>query len=370
MMVVYNHRLELIQRLLSIGHDVVIVAPGSGEETELIEMGVKFIDTYMQNRGMNPFRDLKLISELVTVFRREAPDVILTFYTKTNIYGGIAARICGIPYIENITGLGSAVSGGGLFGKLMLKLYAIAIKDASVVFFQNETNRELFRKNSIYVKRERRLPGSGVGLERFKPLPYPETEDINFVFVSRVLKEKGIDELLEAAREIRREFPGAVFHIVGPYDSNYSGILAKSAEEGDVVVYGKMFDIRPVLEMSHCTVFPSYYAEGMANVLLESAASARPLITTDMPGCRETVEDGVTGLIIRPRDVEDLKEKIRMFIGMSHSEREKMGLEGRRKMEREFSREIVVDAYVEEIDRALGRRKVLGIRDELLGIRC
>lgn len=354
MMNIYNHRLELINRLLSLGHTVSVVAPSSGEEKALIQMGVLFIDTPVDNRGKNPLNDLRLLSRLMKVFKHERPDVVLTFYTKTNIYGGLAARMLKIPYIENITGLGSAVANGGLLGKVMLRLYGAAVKKASIVFFQNTSNQKFFHDKHIALLSEKLLPGSGVSLERFTPLPYPTEESTKFVFISRVLREKGIYEFVEAAKIIKREFPAAEFHVVGPYDESYSEYLNQNKEEGNIIVHGKVIGINSTLSWSNCTVFPSYYAEGMANVLLESAASARPIITTDMPGCGETVEDGETGFVVRPKDAEDLADKIRKFLALSREQQIQMGLKGREKMQKEFNREIVVEAYVSEINKILG----------------
>lgn len=351
MMNIYNHRVELIRRLLSLGCKVLLVAPGSGEEKALVEMGVRFFDTPVDNRGTNIRNDIGLLMSIVKIIRREKPDVVLTFYTKTNIYGGLACRITGTPYIENITGLGSAVSKGGVMQRLMIRLYGMATKKASVVFFQNISNKKFFKDHNIRLNRIRMLPGSGVSLTRFKPLPYPEVDTLEFVFISRVIKEKGIFEYVEAAERIRKKHPNAVFHVVGPHGKGLGEYLRDAHDKGHIKYHGKLFDVLPLLRRSHCTVFPSYYAEGVANVLLESAASGRPVITTAMPGCGEAVDDGVTGFVVKERDSGDLVEKIERFISLPHERKVEMGLNGRKKMEREFNRDIVIDAYVEEIEK-------------------
>ena len=188
------------------------------------------------------------------------------------------------------------------------------------------------------------------------PIPYPHSKTIEFLFISRVIKEKGIDEYLEAAKVISEKYPDTIFHVIGPADENYIPILEESQRKGHIKYHGKLFDIKPLLQKSHCTVFPSYYAEGMANVLLESAASARPLITTDLPGCGETVEDGRTGFIVNPQDSIDLISKIEKFILLPFETKKDMGLKGRKKMEKEFDRKIITDAYIDEINLILKKQ--------------
>lgn len=354
MMNIYNHRLELINKLLSENMEVIIVAPKGKEIQKLIDKGVVFIDTPVDNRGMNPFKDFKLLMSLYKVLRSKKPDVVLTFYTKTNIYGGIACRLCNIPYIENITGLGSAISNGGLKAKLMKFLYSTAVAEASMVFFQNQSNKEFFRSNRIKIKAYQLLPGSGVSLQRYNLLPYPDDNTIQFLFVSRILKEKGIFEYIEAAKNIRLKYPNTIFHVVGPCDGEYLEFI-KDAQERNIIKYhGKLYDLHPIIESTHCTVFPSYYAEGMANVLLESAASGRPIITTNLPGCGEAVDDEITGFVVNEKDAENLSQVIEKFILLTMEEKIKMGKAGRNKMEREFDRNIVVNAYIDAIYHIIG----------------
>ena len=350
MMVVYNHRLELIKELLKHKHKVYILTPYGEEEENLKRIGATCIDIKIENRGKNPFQDLKLLKTLISSYKKYKPDVILTFYTKTNIYGGLAARICKIPYIENITGLGSFVSNGGIMAKVMMDLYKQAVKKSHIVFFQNTQNQNFFHQLRIPMKKEKLLPGSGVSLERFKPLPYPENTDYQFVFISRILKEKGIYEYVEAAEIIKKKYPNTTFHVIGPYNHDFDVYLKNAQDKGIVKVHGKVFNVSEYIRDSHCTIFPSYYGEGMANVLLESAASARPIITTNYPGCGETVEDGKTGFIVEPMNTNDLVNKIQLFINLDLEEKKQMGLAGREKMEKEFDRRIVINAYMKEID--------------------
>lgn len=357
MMNIYNHRLELIKRLISLNMNVSVVAPHGGEEQELQRIGVKFIDTAVDNRGTNIVHDICLLWNLIAIIRREKPDVVLTFYTKTNIYGGLACRITATPYIVNITGLGSALSGKGLLQRVMIKLYHQAVKAANMVFFQNQPNQKFFEENKITVRKSSLLPGSGVCLDRFKPLEYPTTHDVTFIFISRILKEKGIEEFVEAAKIILQKYPSTKFQVIGPANEEYLDYLNSAQKQGIINYYCKQFDIQPFIRQSNCTVFPSYYAEGMANVLLESAACARPIITTALPGCGETVDDNVSGYIVKERDSVDLASKLEKFILLSDNKKKMMGIMGRKKMEKEFDREIVIDAYVSEISTILNSNK-------------
>ncbi|MCH5224638.1 MAG: glycosyltransferase family 4 protein [Muribaculaceae bacterium] len=359
MMNLYHHRLELIKALLERDYKVAVAAPRSGEEKKLEKLGCRFINMPVDNRGTNIGKDLGLLRHLRKIYRNERPDVILTYYTKTNIYGGMVAGWEGIPYIENICGLGTTLVGDGAFSKVMGYLYRQALKKASFVFFQNKSNIKFIGERNIYRGPHTLLPGSGVSLERYQPLPYPETENIEFLFCSRVLKEKGIDEYLKAAKEIKKKYPKTQFHVAGPCEPSYIGEIEKHFKEGLIHYHGKVMELQPLLERIHCTVLPSYYPEGMANILLESAASARPIITTGLPGCGETVEEGVTGFVVKEKDARSLAAAMEKFILLPHEEKEKMGIAGRKKMEREFDRQIVTDKYLEKIGELISQKKNL-----------
>ncbi|MDE5785500.1 MAG: glycosyltransferase, partial [Duncaniella sp.] len=228
-----------------------------------------------------------------------------------------------------------------------------AVRNASIVFFQNTANMHFFDDKHISLRAKKLLPGSGVSLKRFEKLDYPAAPPTRFVYISRILKEKGIYEYIDAARIVREKYPDTVFHVVGPFTDEYRDLLETAQKDGIIKVHGKQYDIIPFLKDSHCTIFPSFYGEGMANILLESAASGRPIITTDVPGCGEAVEDGKTGFVVKAQDAADLASKIETFMKMPDAERMAMGDEGRRKMEREFDRQIVIDAYVSEINKIL-----------------
>lgn len=349
MMNLYNHRLELIKRLLGLGYEVTVAAPEGGEVNDLVKTGCKFINMPVDNRGTNIKNDLVLLRDLHKIYKKEKPDLILTFYTKTNIYGGIVARQMKIPYVENICGLGTSLVKENLLGKFMRLLYKNALKRASFVFFQNNDNIRFISENKIYTGQHDLLPGSGVNLDRYEALPFPKNKNAEFLFCSRVIRDKGIDEYLKAAREIKKTHPECVFHVAGPCDPSYENIIKKAEEEGVIKYHGKLLDLHPLLSRIQCSVLPSYYPEGMANILLESAASGRPIITTNLPGCGETIEDGVTGIVVKEKDSESLIKAIENFLNLEIEDREGMGKKGREKMEREFNRDFVTDKYIKKI---------------------
>jgi len=280
------------------------------------------------------------------------PDVVLTYTIKPNIYGGIACRLFKAPYIANITGLGTAVENKGMLQKIAIILYRIAFKDIKCVFFQNEENRRFFIDNNIAVGKDRLIPGSGVNLEHFNVLNYPPDDIVEFAFISRIMKEKGIEQYLEAAEYIKNKYPNTRFHVCGFCEEDYQDRLEEMQSKGIIIYHGMLCDVREILKITHCTIHPTYYPEGMSNVLLESAACGRAIITTNRSGCREIVDDGVSGYLVKQKDSIDLIEKIEQFLALSLEDKKRMGLAGRKKVEKEFDRKIVVDAYMEEIEKA------------------
>lgn len=353
-LVVFGFRGELIERLISDGYDVTVSFPngpfGEGEETSK-QFGCKFVETAIERRKTNPFADLKLISDYIKLIRQIKPNVVLAFTAKCDTYGGIACRITHTPFIPNITGIGSGMADGGIVEKILVLLYRVSLKKAQIVFFQNEQDKEYFLSKKIEFKRCAVLPGSGVNLQKYKPLEYPYSKPIIFTYIARVMKAKGIGQFLDAARTLKGR---AEFHICGYCEEDYKEIIEKEQSIGTIVYHGLVDNIIDYEEKSHCIVLPTFHPEGISNVLLEAAACARPIITTDRAGCREAVEDGVTGLLVKERDSLDLIDKMERFLSMSTQERRDMGLKGRQKMEREYDRQIVVKAYMSEIENLLG----------------
>lgn len=352
-LVVFKFRGELIERLIADGHNVTVCFPngpfGEGEKTAK-EYGCKFIENKMDRRGTNPFKDLFIIKEYCAVIRKVKPDVVLAYTVKPDVYGGIACRMMNVPFIPNITGLGKGLDEGGLVQKITVFLYKAAIKKAKCVFFQNTSDKAFFDTNKIKYKKGVILPGSGVNLNQFQPLPYPaENEPIRFIYVARVMKAKGIEQFFDAAHEIKKRFPDTEFHICGFCEEDYKDALEEKVRLGEVIYHGLVDDVREYEKNCHCIVLPSFHPEGISNVLLEGAACARPLITTDHAGCKETVDDRTTGFIVKQRDSQDLVEKMTTFIELPYEKKVLLGNMGRKKIESTFSRQIVVDAYLKEI---------------------
>ena len=348
--VLYNFRIELVERLLQEKNEVYICLPYGEKVDEMVKMGCKFIPIEIDKRGTNPVKDFKLIRDYRRIFREVKPDVILMYTTKVCIYGGIVAGRMGIPYLENISGLGTAVENKSPIQGLMLQLYKAAVKKASCVFFQNNNNLEFFNNHKIKCKKYKVIPGSGVNLERWYPMEYPSEENgIHFLFIARVIKEKGIEQYLQCAKYIRKKYPNTVFHVLGPCDGDYKDILGKYQENGIIEYHGMIQDTREYLKFAHCTIHPSFYPEGISNVLLESAACCRPVITTDRSGCKDTVDDGLSGFICKQQDTKSLIDCVERFLALSNDERKTMGVKGREKVKREFDRQTVINAYMEEI---------------------
>ncbi len=347
----YNIRLELIQKLLQEKYEVHICLPYGEKVDKLVEIGCKYIPVEIDKRGTNPIKDFKLMLDYNRILKQVKPDIILTYTTKPDIYGGIVAGRLKIPYLLNISGLGTALEFDTPLQKLMIVLYKTAGKHAQCVYFQNQENLDFFLKRNMYKGKYQLIPGSGVNLNKWKLLEYPnDDKSVEFMFVARVIKEKGIEEYLATAKQIKTEYPNAVFHVFGPCDGDYGQMLKEYEDAGYIQYHGTVQDTGVYLKNVHCAIHPSYYPEGISNVCLEAASSGRPVITTDRSGCRDTVDDGVTGFIFEQRNTEQLIDCVRRFMQMSNEERRKMGLAGRRKMEREFSREIVVEAYMGEIE--------------------
>ncbi len=348
----FKFRKELIEKLLT-KHSVCISLPYGDYINEFTKMGCDFINTEINSRGTNPITDLQLILKYNSIIKKVKPDVVLSYTIKPNIYGGIICRINNIPYIPNITGLGSAVENKSILQKITISLYKIAMKNASCVFFQNEENMNFMLKNGIIKSNYKIIPGSGVNLDYYNVLDYPNDNKLKFVYISRVMKEKGIDQYIEAAKYITKNNENVEFHILGNSNDTYKKKLIALEEEGIIKYHGMQKDVKEFLKNSHCTIHPTYYPEGMSNVLLESAACARPIITTDRSGCKEIVDDCITGFIIKQRDTLDLISKIDKFISLSYEEKKNMGLAGRSKVEQEFSRNIVINEYLNEIRKVI-----------------
>ncbi|MBE7100553.1 MAG: glycosyltransferase family 4 protein [Clostridiales bacterium] len=344
--VIYNFRLELVEALLSNGYQVVIVSPYGKRIDFLTQLGCKFIELNLARHGKNLFQDLNLLKNYKKILKLEKPDVVLTYTIKPNIYGGMACQSLKIPYIANITGLGDAIENGGLLQKITLFLYKLGLKKAKNVFFQNASNQKFFLDNKIVKGNNDLLPGSGVNIERFAYAEYPTNDAIKLLFIGRITRDKGVNELAEVAKIIASKYQNVVFDIVGWADEG-----SKNPFEtlGNCYCHGSQVEVKPFIEKTHAIVLPSYH-EGMANVLLEAASCGRPILASNIPGCQETFEEGVTGFGFEPKNIESLCEVIEKFIALPYEQKCEMGKLGRKKMEEQFNRQIVVNKYLEQIN--------------------
>lgn len=346
---IVNFRMELIQALIKEGHTVAVALPDHERNQEIRNLGCDVISLPILRKNKNPLKDLAIVKHILGIIKVFKPDIAFTFTIKPNVYGGIACAMKHVPYVANITGLGTAVENGGLMQKITTTLYKIGLKHAQKVFFQNSENRDFMLNRGVYKGDYKLIPGSGVNLTRFKLTDYPPPDTINFVYVARLMKEKGIEEYFDAATYIKEKYPNTQFHICGYYEGAYEERLKSLEKKGIVTYHGMVKDMTTIYSFTHCTILPTFYPEGMSNVLLESAASGKALITTNRAGCREIVENGINGYIIKPQDSKDLIEKIEKFLSLSYDEQMAMGIAGRKKVEREFDRNFVVDAYIKEI---------------------
>ena len=345
----YQFRWELIEALMK-DHRVVLSLPDGALVRPLEALGCRFLDTPVDRRGINPMTDLKLFWQYRKLLRQERPDLVITYTIKPNIYGGMACRLLKIPYAANITGLGTAFQKQGLLRKLVTRLYKTALKKAKVVFFENSANMELLQSEKIVRPDQcHLLRGAGGNLDHYTPAPYPEDGPVRFLFVGRVMKEKGVEELFAAMARLRAEGTDCCLDVLGGYEENYADTIRGYEEAGWLHYHGYQTDVRPFIAQAHCFVLPSWH-EGMANTNLECAAMARPLITSDIPGCREAVIEGESGLLCRPKDADSLDEAMKRFLSLPPETRAQMGRAGRAHMEAVFDKKKVVADTISALD--------------------
>lgn len=340
----YQFRRELLSELIDLGHDVYISLPNGELVQPLIDAGCKFVDTPVDRRGINPATDFGLIRNYFRILKEISPDLVITYTIKPNIYGCFSCRVKKIPYAANITGLGTAFQNEGMLKKFVTILYKVALKKAKVIFFENSENMRIFQELGICKNREqcKLLNGAGVNLEHFYYSEYPkEDSPVHFLFVGRVMKEKGVDELFEAMERLQSSGQKCVLDMLGGYEENYSSIIEKYQKAGWLNYYGYQEDVRPFIEKCHCFVLPSWH-EGMANTNLECAAMGRPLITSNIPGCREAVVENESGFLCEAKDSDSLYNAMAGFLSLTQEQRKTMGCVGRKHMEDVFDKKMVV----------------------------
>lgn len=343
----YDFRSEFLERLVR-QYELIVGLPDRGKAKELEEIGCKIIDTPLNRRGMNPLEDFRLFRTYHRLLKQIGPDLVLTYTIKPNIYGGMSCRLMKIPYLATITGLGSTFHQKGLLLRAVIFLYRKGLKKASCLFFQNEENQRIFEKYRIRGKSSRLVSGSGVNIHKHRMEPYPMGDEFRFLFVGRVMREKGIEEFLEAAEALCSK--KVRFQIVGYCDEDYQERLDRLEVRGVIEQLGFQPNIHEFLTQASAVVLPTYH-EGMSNVLMEASSTGRPVLATNISGCREVFAEGETGLGFPPGNSADLIRAIRQFMEIPVGERALMGRKAREKMGKEFNRERVIDIYMEEIEK-------------------
>ncbi len=355
-----NFRAGLIRALQAHGWEVVAIAPPDEHAQRLIEMGCRFVPLEMDNKGTNPVRDAKLFLRYLLTLRRERPAAFLGYTIKPNIYGSLAAHSLGIPVINNVSGLGTAFIRDTWITRVVKGLYRLALRRSHTVFFQNEDDRRVFVDNKLVAPdRTALVPGSGIDLQRFKPAEVPRRrQGFRFLLIARLLYDKGVGEFVDAARLIKPTHPEARCALLGFLDAENRTAVSRDdvdrwVSEGIIEYLGSSDDVRPFIAEADCVVLPSY-REGTPRTLLEAAAMAKPLIATDVPGCREVVEDGQNGFLCRVKDARDLATKMIAMMEMAPADSRAMGEASRKKMERQFDEHLVIDAYLGRLEAAVG----------------
>lgn len=367
---IINFRTGLIRGLMDAGYEVVVAAPHDRFSAEIERnLGCRYVELPIAGHSRSPVTDLALFSRFVSLMRAERPDAFLGFTVKPNVFGSLAANLFGIPCINNIAGLGSVFNETSATARIVALLYRAALRRSHRVFFQNRDDLALFTERGLVrLDQADLLPGSGIDTARFAPAAKAAPasgEAFTFLLVARLLKEKGLSELAAATRTVLRVYPHARTQILGPRDADNpasidQGELDDWIASGVFDYLGMAGDVRPALAQADCFVLPSYYREGTPRALLEAAAMGKPIITTDMPGCRDVVDDGVNGFIVPPRDAAALAEAMRSMIEASPAERKKMGLASRAKAERQFDERIVIERYLQALDAVFLKSRTAG----------
>lgn len=344
----WQFRKELVEALQK-EHEVILAMPFVGHEEDFRKMGIECIPVSMNRRGVNPFAEAKLLRDYKRLLQKISPDFVLTYSIKPNIYMGLLCSCKKIPYYANVQGLGTAFQKPVLAGFVTV-LYRIAFRKVKYVFFENKENaREFDERNIVSADRQVVLPGAGINLEKYKMEPYPNHSRVHFLYLGRIMKEKGIEELFYAVRRLKEENENFVLDLAGFFEDIYKKQVEELEQLGIVHFYGFQSDPRPFYTEADCVVLPSYH-EGMSNVLLEAAATGRPVITSNIPGCRESVENGKSGLLVEVKNKEMLYQAMKKMLHCSREEREEMGKAGREKMKREFRKEAVVERTVRSLE--------------------
>jgi len=351
---IFNFRRNLISSLIASGYRVYAIADDAKYSEELKLLGCEYINIPLKSRGKNPIYDFWTFMILIFTYRKIRPDVVCNYSPKMNLYSAIVASVFCIPFITNINGLGVIFNKSNWLSFLVKQMYKVSQIKAHKVFFQNDEDMDLFiSENLISIDKAEKIPGSGVDLQRFKVVHANNDQVTRFLFLGRLLLEKGIIDYIEAARKIINSTEKVTFSILGPLLEGYKEVSQDRVDDWikeGFVYLGFTDNVKEEIRKHDCIVLPSYYREGVPKSLMEAAAMGKPIITCDSIGCRELVDDGINGFLCRPKDPEDLKVKMMKIIKLTHQERIDMGLQGRKKVVSHFDENIVINKYLEEIN--------------------
>lgn len=356
---IYNFRKGLVHYFISRGDEVIVLTPQDEYVSKVKDWGVKWINTPLEGTGSNPLKDLKYLKCLKTIFKDEKPQVVLSYTVKSNIYGSFASKKTGVPIICNVSGLGAVFLVKGITGVIAMQLYRRAFKYSHFVFFQNKDDQQLFNsKIPISSEKQGLLPGSGINLEEFKPQQYNYSDKVKILMIARVIIEKGVREYAEAAKMLK-ENKKVSFTLVGKMDEMHARSISReeldSWEEEDFLEYlPHSNEIKELINQHELVVLPSY-REGTPRTLLEAAAMGKPILTTNVAGCKEVVEDGENGFLFEAKNAESLKNSIEKYLDLEKNERETLGEKSRGLAEYKFDEKIVFSKYEKIIKQILNQ---------------
>ena len=357
---IYNFRMGLVKALLEKGHTVYAIAPRDEYSQKLEKIGCQYVPVRMDSRGINPLKDLALIVELFLIYRRIRPDINLHYTIKPNIYGTLASTLLGIPAVNNVCGLGTAFLQKSFLSKIAIALYRITFRSSRMVFFQNKEDQDFFEKRNIVLAHQSQvLPGSGIDPDQFVSSSTTENQSLKkkftFLLISRLIHDKGILEYIDAIDILKKRNVDAVFQLLGATDTKHRRgipeVLISDWLENDRVDYlGHVDDVKPVIRSADCVLLPSY-REGTPRTLLEAASMGKPLIASDVPGCRNVVDHNENGFLCKVKDSKDLADKMQSMLELPKTQRSQMGRKSRIKVEQFFDERIVIDRYLNAIDK-------------------
>jgi glycosyltransferase involved in cell wall biosynthesis len=353
---IYNFRMSFVKTLVAKGYEVHTIAPVDDYTHYLVEAGCIHHAVKMDSRGANPIKDVALIVELLLIYRKIQPDIVLHYTIKPNVYGTLAAAILRIPVVNNVCGLGTVFLKNNLVSAIAIALYKFSFRFASKVFFQNPDDMKLFLdKNLVQADAVDLVPGSGIDLEHFKPKRFARNERFTFLLISRLITDKGIFEYIQAVRKLKSSGVDARFQILGAMDPEHKRgikveVINDWIQSGTIEYLGTTDDVRMFINKADCIVLPSY-REGTPRTLLEAASSSKPIIATDVPGCNNVVEDNFNGYLCKLKDSDDLADKMKKMASLEAPALQLFGENGRSKMEAEYNQSLVINKYLAALEK-------------------